>query len=112
MDKSQKMYKLPKLKQEEIENVNRPITSKETHVAIKTGHLGGSVVECLPSALIMIPGPRIESCIGLPSGILFLPLSLPLSVCVSHEYIKNLKKKLSQGWMASQGNSTGHLKKS
>jgi len=28
MDKFLEMYQLPKLKQEEIENVNRPITSK------------------------------------------------------------------------------------
>ena len=29
MDKFLETYKLPKLKQEEIENLNRPITSKE-----------------------------------------------------------------------------------
>ena len=53
------VYKLLKLKQEEIEILNRPITSKE-----------------------------IES------------------------EIKNLPTNKSPGWMASQGNSTKHLKKS
>ena len=35
MDKFLKTYKLPKLKQEEIENLNRPVTSKETKLVIK-----------------------------------------------------------------------------
>jgi len=56
MDVFLEMYKLSKLKQEEIENLNRPITSKE-----------------------------IES------------------------VIKNLPTR-AQGQMASQGNSTKHLK--
>ena len=58
MDAFLEMYKLPKLKQEEIENLNRPITSK-----------------------------GIEA------------------------VIKNLPKTRAQGQMASQGNSTKHLKK-
>ena len=55
------------------------------------GCLGGSVVECLPSAQGMILGPGIESHIGLPvwSLLLSLPVSLRLSlslpVCVSRE---------------------------
>ena len=51
------------------------------------GNLGGSVVEHLSSAQVMILGPGIESHIGLPTGSLLLPLpmSLPLSVGVSHE---------------------------
>ena len=51
------------------------------------GNLGGSVVEHLPSAQVVIPGSSDESRIGLPSRSLLLPLllSLPLSVCVSHE---------------------------
>ena len=35
MDKFLETYKLPKLKQEEIENLNRPITSKEIKLVIK-----------------------------------------------------------------------------
>ena len=35
MDKFLETYKLPKLKQEEIENLNRPITSKEIESVIK-----------------------------------------------------------------------------
>ena len=35
MDKLLETYKLPKLKQEEIENLNRPITSKEIESVIK-----------------------------------------------------------------------------
>ena len=46
------------------------------------GHLGGSMVEHLPSAQVMIQGPRIKSRMGLPAGSLLLPLpiSLPLSL--------------------------------
>ena len=36
MDAFLENYKLPKLKQEEIENLNRPITSKEIEGVIKT----------------------------------------------------------------------------
>ena len=35
LDRFLETYKLPKLKQEEIENLNRPITSKETELVIK-----------------------------------------------------------------------------
>ena len=35
MDNFLEMYKLPKLKQEEIENLNRPITSEEIESVIK-----------------------------------------------------------------------------
>ena len=35
MDKFLETYKLPKLKQEETENLNRPIASKEIELAIK-----------------------------------------------------------------------------
>ena len=35
MDKFLETYKVPKLKQEEIENLNRPITSKEIELLIK-----------------------------------------------------------------------------
>ena len=35
MDAFLEMYKLPKLKQEEIENLKRPITSKEIEAVIK-----------------------------------------------------------------------------
>ncbi|RYS38806.1 hypothetical protein DLS43_14035, partial [Staphylococcus pseudintermedius] len=36
MDKFLDSYNLPKLNQEEIENLNRPITSKEIEIVIKT----------------------------------------------------------------------------
>ena len=51
------------------------------------GQLGGSMVEHLPLAQVMIPGPGMESRIKFPAGILLLPLpmSLPLSLCDSHE---------------------------
>ena len=35
MDKFLEMYKLPRLNQEEIENMNRPITSTEIETVIK-----------------------------------------------------------------------------
>ena len=47
------------------------------------GHLGSSVVEHLPWTQGVSPG--IESCMGFPTGnLLFpLPVSLPLSMCLS-----------------------------
>ena len=36
MDKFLEKYYLPKLKQEEIENMSRPVTSTETKTVIKT----------------------------------------------------------------------------
>ena len=59
MDKFLETYTLPKLKQEGIENLNRPITNKEIELVIK-----------------------------------------------------NLPKNKTQGYMAFQGNSTKHLRKS
>ena len=49
------------------------------------GCLGDSTVEHLPLAQGVIPGPGIESHIGFPAWSLLLPLpmSLPLSVCLS-----------------------------
>ena len=61
---------------------------------VTEGRLGGSVVECLPSAQGMILGSGIVSHIGVLEGRLLLPLSvsllplslsLSLSACVSHE---------------------------
>ena len=51
------------------------------------GRLGGSAVEHLPSAQGVIPESRIKPYIGLLVGSLLLPLpvSLLLSLCVSHE---------------------------
>ena len=67
--------------------------SEKTHAARRRkavnkeegGHLGGSVVENLPLAQDVIPGPGIESCIRLPTGSLLppLPVSLPPCVCLS-----------------------------
>ena len=49
------------------------------------GCLGGSAVEHLPLAQVVIPGSRIESHIGLPARTLLLPLpmSLPLTLYLS-----------------------------
>ena len=51
------------------------------------GCLGGSVVERLPLAWVMIQGPGIESRISQPTGSLLLPLpvSLPLSVTLMNK---------------------------
>ena len=51
------------------------------------GHMGGSVVERLPLAQVVISGSGIKSHIRLLAGslLLTLPMSLPLSVCVFHE---------------------------
>ena len=57
------------------------------------GCWGGSVVQHLPPGPGMIPGPRLKSPIPLSAGnlLLLLPMSLTLSICISHEQIK-LKK--------------------
>ena len=60
------------------------------------GHLGGSVVECLPSAQVMILGswdPGIKSHIRFPMGSLLLPLPMSLlpSLCLS--WINKILKK-------------------
>ena len=49
------------------------------------GHLGGSVVEHLPLAEVVILGPGIKSHIGLPrrEPASPLPVALPLCVCLS-----------------------------
>ena len=51
------------------------------------GCLGGLVVEHLPSAQVMILGPRIESHIRLPAWSLLLPLpvTLPLSLSLMNK---------------------------
>ena len=53
MDKFLESYNLPKLNQEEIENMNRPITSTEIETVIKNLPTGASLVAqwlgvCLP----------------------------------------------------------------
>ena len=59
------------------------------------GRMGGSAAEHLPLAQGVILGSRIKSRIGLPAWSLLLPLpvSLPLSLCVSHERINKIFKK-------------------
>ena len=53
MDKFFKKYNLPRLNQEEIENMNRPITGNEIETVIKNlprwGFPGGTVVKSLPA---------------------------------------------------------------
>ena len=53
MDKFLESYNLPRLNQEEMENMNRPITSNEIKTVIKNlptgGFPGGAVVESLPA---------------------------------------------------------------
>ena len=49
------------------------------------GHLGGSVVEHLPSAQVVIVRSGIKSHTGLPMGSLLLPLLMCLPPSVSHE---------------------------
>ena len=53
----------------------------------KEGRLGGSVVEYLPLTQVWSWSPGIKFHIGLPAWglLLSLPMSLPLSLCVSHE---------------------------
>ena len=69
--------------------LTEPARCHQTYFKIITslGHLGGSVVEHLPLAQGVIPGSGMEAYVGLPAWSLLLPLpvSLPLSVCVSHE---------------------------
>ena len=52
-DKFLERYNLPRLNQEEIENMNRPITNNEIETRIKNlptgGFPGGTVVESLPA---------------------------------------------------------------
>ena len=57
------------------------------------GHLGGSVVEHLPSAQGMIPVSQIESHIGLPAWSLLLPLPVCVSACLSLSYSVSLMNK-------------------
>ena len=57
------------------------------------GHLGGSVIEHLPLAQVMIWGPGMES-VG--SLLLPLPMSLPLFLCFMNKYIKSFLKKSSE----------------
>ena len=85
MDKVLGYNRLLTLSEEEIEDHSRPVIIKEIEMIIKNfphmGHLSGSSAERLPSAQVMILGPRIESHVGLPAWSLLLPLavSLPLS---------------------------------
>ena len=57
---------------------------KNTFKIVTQGHLGGSVVEPLPLAQVVIPGVLgIKSCIRLPTGSLLLPLPMSLPLCLS-----------------------------
>ena len=53
MDKFLERYNFPRLNQEELENINRPFTTKEIETVIKNlptwGFPGGAVVDNLPA---------------------------------------------------------------
>ena len=51
--------------------------------SVYTGRLGGSAVECLPSAHGVIPGSGIESHVGFLVWSLLLPLPMSLPLCLS-----------------------------
>ena len=79
MDAFLENHKLPKLEQEEIENLNRPITREEIEAVIKNFPRGDPWVAQRFSACLWPRvrswNPGIESHVGLP-----LPVSLPLSL--------------------------------
>ena len=83
MDAFLETYKLPQLNQEETENLNRPITSREIKRVTNRGTWAAQWVKPLPSAQVMIPGPGFEPRIGLSAqqGACFL-LSLCLLLCL------------------------------
>ena len=56
-------------------------------ILLHQGRLGGSVVECLPLAQVMVPESPDESHIGVPTGspLLPLPVSLPMSLSVMNK---------------------------
>ena len=65
------------------------------------GRLGGSAVKPLPLAWGTIPGSWVEFCIRLLAGSLLpLPVSLPLSVCLSW-INKIFFKKIKNKWLSS-----------
>ena len=61
------------------------ISNSDLFSGVFLGGLGGSVVERLPSAQVMTPGSRDRVLHWAPAGSLLLPLplSLPLSLCLS-----------------------------
>ena len=67
-----------------VGGVSQWISSRSSET-VKEEHLGGSVVEHLPLAQVVIPRSGMESCIGLTAGSLPLPCSmcLPFSLCLS-----------------------------
>ena len=70
-------------KQKKRQNLIEMVITNLSDKEFKVGCLSGSEAERLPSALVVILGPGIKSCIGLPLGSLLLPLSMSLSFHLS-----------------------------
>ena len=76
---------------------NTGLNNEKSNKSTRRGHLGGSVVEHLPLAQVVILGSRDRVPHQAPCGSLLLPLpvSLPLSVCLSW-INKVFKKKMKE----------------
>ena len=61
MDKFVERYNLPRVNQEEIENINRPITSTEIETVIKTLPTGASLVAHWLRICLLMQGTRVRA---------------------------------------------------
>ena len=60
MDKFLEMHNLPRLNQEEIENMNRPITSTEIETVIKNLPTGEKMAEVQDAEITFLPTDTVE----------------------------------------------------